>query len=184
MKKEAEKEEKNSSEKPDNQTVDTGDLNQSSSEEQMDPVKALENRIAELNDKYTRLYSDFENYKRRVAKERSELLQYASTEVMKEILPVVDDFERAIKVNATANELKSVIEGVNIIYNKFVHFLKQKGIEEMKADGETFDPELHEAITNVPAPAEDKKGKILEVVEKGYHFNGKVLRYAKVVVGS
>jgi molecular chaperone GrpE len=184
MKKEAEKEEKNGKESTENQEVNADEIKQSTSEEQLDPVKALEARIAELNDKYTRLYSDFENYKKRAAKERVDLLQYASAEMMREILPVVDDFERAVKVNATANELKSVIEGVNIIYNKFVHFLKQKGIEEMKADGASFDPDLHEAITNVPAPSDDKKGKVLEVVEKGYHFNGKVLRYAKVVVGS
>jgi molecular chaperone GrpE len=143
-----------------------------------------EQKIAELNDKYLRLYAEFDNFRKRTARERVEYLKYAGEEVFKEILPVVDDFERGLKAAENATDVAAVSEGVKLVYNKLTHILKLKGIETMDAKGKDFDPETMEAITNIPAPTPDLKGKVVDEVEKGYLLNGKVIRFAKVVVGS
>ena len=143
-----------------------------------------EQKIAELNDKYLRLYAEFDNFRKRTARERVEYLKYAGEEVFKEILPVVDDFERGLKAAESATDVAAVSEGVKLVYNKLTHILKAKGIEAMDAKGKDFDPETMEAITNIPAPTPDLKGKVVDEVEKGYLLNGKVIRFAKVVVGS
>lgn len=149
-----------------------------------DKIEEMQAKIDELNDKYLRLYSEFDNYRKRTAKEKIELFQTASENVFSSMLPVVDDFERAIKSNADITDVKIISDGVNLIYNKFKTTLSQKGLEEMKSIGEPFNTDLHEAITNVPAPSEKLKGKVIEELEKGYTLNGKVIRFAKVVIGN
>lgn len=143
-----------------------------------------EQRLAELNDKYIRLYAEFDNFRKRTAKERIDIFKYAGEEILKALLPVVDDFERGMKANENLDDIKAINEGVALIYHKFQLMLKQKGIEPMDAKGKEFDAETMEAITNIPAPSPDLKGKVVDEVEKGYLLNGKVIRYAKVVVGS
>jgi molecular chaperone GrpE len=147
-------------------------------------VEELNAKVAELNDKYLRLYSEFDNFRRRTAKEKIELIQNAGEDVFKNLLPVVDDFERAAKSNAEITDVKVITDGMNLIYNKFKNILTQKGLEEMKSIGEPFNTDLHEAITNIPAPSEDLKGKVIDELEKGYTLNGKVIRFAKVVIGN
>ena len=144
---------------------------------------SIEEKFAELNDKYLRLYADFENFKKRAAKERVDLLKYAGEEVFKKLIPVMDDFDRAIKASADATDIEIIKQGKHLIYNKFKNLLTQSGVKEMNSTGEVFDPELHDAITNIPAPSEKMKGKVVEEVEKGYYLNGKVIRHAKVIVG-
>ena len=140
-------------------------------------------KIAELNDRFLRLYAEFDNYRKRTNKEKIELISNAGESILKDMLPVMDDFERAITNNETAEDLESVKEGFHLIFNKFRQILESKGLKKMEAKGESFDSELHEAIANVPAPSEDLKGKVIDDVEKGYYLNEKVIRYAKVVVG-
>lgn len=139
-----------------------------------DKVQELGEKLAELNDKYLRLYSEYENYRKRTNQEKADLLINGSREMMKAILPVIDDFERALA--ATEDE------GVQLIYNKMLKILEQKGLKAMEVKGDKFDENLHEAITRIPAADETQKGLVVDVVEKGYYLNDKVLRYAKVVV--
>jgi molecular chaperone GrpE len=147
-------------------------------------IAELKGKVSELNDKYTRLYSEFDNYRKRTATEKREIMEAGGEDFFKSMLPVIDDFERAIKSNAEASDLKAVNDGVQLIYNKFKSTLNQKGLAEMKSIGETFNPDIHEAITNVPAPSEDMKGKVVDELEKGYTLNGKIIRFAKVVIGN
>jgi len=149
-----------------------------------DKIVEMQAKIDELNDKYLRLYSEFDNFRKRTAKEKVELIQTGGENVFKSMLPIVDDFERAIKSNADITDVKIISDGMNLIYNKFKNTLTQKGLEEMKSLGEPFNTDLHEAITNIPAPTDDLKGKVIEELEKGYTLNGKVIRFAKVVIGS
>jgi len=143
----------------------------------------LNAEIQELKDKYLRLYSEFENYRRRTAKERLELIKTASEDVMLDLISVVDDFERALKVESS--DVESLREGNLLIYNKFLKTLENKGLKPMDEPiGKEFDAETQEAITMVAAPSEDLKGKVIDVVEKGYTLGDKVIRYAKVVIGS
>lgn len=160
-------------------------------QEETQVVDDKDNQIAELkakadevNDKYLRLYSEFDNFRKRTAKEKVELMQTAGEDVFKSILPVLDDFERAIKSNNETTDVKAVTDGVNLIFNKFKSTLTHKGLSEMKTVGEVFDADVHEAITNIPAPSDDLKGKVVEELEKGYSLNGKIIRFAKVVIGS
>ena len=141
-------------------------------------------KLAELNDKYLRLYSDFDNYRRRTLKDIGEIRKNASEDMVVKLLPVLDDFERAIKTFDTTEDARALKEGVILIFNKFMTTLTGQGLEQMKTVGEPFDTDFHEAITNIPAPEPEKRGKILDEVEKGYTLNGKVIRFAKVVVGS
>ncbi len=148
-----------------------------------DKTTELQAKIDELNDRYLRLYSEFDNFRKRTAKEKIDLMKTAGEDVFKSLLPVIDDFERAVKSNADAKDVKAVNDGVNLIYNKLKSTLTQKGLEEMNAVGQLFDADIHEAITNIPAPSEDLKGKVVEELEKGYSLNGKIIRFAKVVIG-
>lgn len=152
--------------------------------EEQKQIAELQAKFNEANDKFLRLYSDFENFKKRSTKERIDLLKFAGEDLVKVILPVIDDFERAIKANQTSEDINAVKEGVQLIYNKMHTSLIQKGLEPIVCVGQEFNTDLHEAITNVPAPSDDMKGKVIEEVEKGYYYNGKVLRFAKVIVGS
>ena len=148
--------------------------------------KALEEekaKYAELNDKYLRLFSEFDNFRKRTAKEKLDLTVTASENVIKDILPVLDDFERALQ-NMEKNGNEADIQGVTLIFNKLKDTLKKKGLEEIEAMGVEFNTDEHEALTMIPAPEEDKKGKVLDVIQKGYKLNGKVIRFARVVVGN
>ncbi|MCK9422504.1 MAG: nucleotide exchange factor GrpE [Bacteroidales bacterium] len=147
--------------------------------------KDLQVQIDELNDKYLRLYSEFDNYRKRTIKEKIELSKYAASDTIEKLLPVLDDFERAIKAFDSTNQAGQALkDGVVLIFTKFLTILNQQGLEQMRTIGESFDTDFHEAITNIPAPEPDQKGKIIDEVEKGYLLNGKVIRYAKVVVGN
>lgn len=146
-------------------------------------VEELGKKLQETNDKYMRLSAEFDNYRKRTLKERMDLIKTASEKVFLDILPVMDNFERAMKAMDTATEVEPVIEGINLIYSKFSDFLKSNGLEVIETENKDFDIDLHEAITKMPAPTEDMKGKIIDCVERGYKMNEKVIRYAKVVVG-
>lgn len=166
------------------QTAEEGqDTENNESEEELTKEEELELKISELNDKYLRLYSDFDNYRKRTIKEKSDMISSAGAGVMKDLLTILDDFERAIASNEKTEDPEGLKEGFQLIYNKFKNILTSKGLEPMDSMGKTFDIEHHEAITNIPAPTEEDKGKVMDVVEKGYFLNEKVLRYAKVVVG-
>ena len=150
-----------------------------------DEVTVLKRELEESKDKYLRLYSEFDNYRRRTAKERVELIKTAGEDVLAVLIPVVDDFERA-KKSIDGQEIEaSVKEGVDLIYNKLIKVLDQKGLKAMEVEtGHEFNPELHEAVTQFPAPDESLKGKVIDVVEKGYVLGDKVIRFAKVVTGA
>jgi molecular chaperone GrpE len=158
--------------------------NKQNNEQAPEQNTSAEQILAELNDKYLRLYSDFENYKKRTLKERIDLIKTAGEDVYKNMLPVLDDFERANKANENTTDLKAINEGLKLVYQKLAGILKSNGVEDMQAVGTEFNPDLHEAITNIPAPTDDLKGKVIEVIEKGYLLNGKVIRFAKVIVGA
>jgi molecular chaperone GrpE len=142
----------------------------------------LQNELAEQKDKYLRLYSEFENFRRRTAKEKFEMIQSANEQLITALLPVVDDFDRAEK---NFDKSDKSFEGFFLISNKFKKTLEQSGVKAMPIErGSAFNPDVHEAITQIPAPEENLKGKIVDVIEKGYLLNEKVIRFAKVVVGS
>ena len=148
--------------------------------------KALEEekaKFAELNDKHLRLQAEFDNFRKRTAKEKLDLTVTASENVIKDILPVFDDFERALQ-NMEKNGNEADLQGVTLIFNKLKDTLKKKGLEEIDAMNAEFNTDEHEALTMIPAPEEDKKGKVLDVIQKGYKLNGKVIRFARVVVGN
>ena len=152
-------------------------------EETKNQLEEQKVQYAELNDKFLRLFSEFDNYKKRTAKEKVEMLGTASEGVIKDILPVFDDFERALQ-NMEKNGNEADIQGVTLIFNKLKSILKAKGLEEIEAMDAEFNTDEHEALTLIPAPDESKKNKVLDVIQKGYKLNGKVIRYARVVVGS
>ncbi len=143
----------------------------------------LQLKVDELNDKYVRLYSEFDNYRRRTSKERIDLSKTASAEVLTDLLPVLDDFERAIKSTDETQDCEAVKEGVNLIYNKFKGILEKKGVKAIESVGQVFDTDFHEAITYIPATSEDLKNKIVDELEKGYLLGDKVIRYSKVIIG-
>ncbi|MBA4240540.1 MAG: nucleotide exchange factor GrpE [Sphingobacteriaceae bacterium] len=143
-----------------------------------------EAKIAELNDKYLRLYSEFDNYRKRTIKEKSDIIRTAGEDVFKAIIPSIDDFERAIKANESVTEVEPIKEGISLIYHKLKLACTQKGLEPIESIGKPFDVDVMESITNIPAPSEDMKGKVIDEVEKGYKLGDKVIRFAKVVVGN
>jgi len=148
-----------------------------------DPLQIALDEIAALNDKHLRLFSDFENFRRRTAKERLELIQSAGSQVLRDILPVLDDLDRAIANNDKLEDIEAVREGFKLIDHKFRGVLNGQGLEPMDAVGKEFDTDHHEAVTKIPAPKKKLRGKVVDVIERGYLLNGNVLRYAKVVVG-
>ena len=147
---------------------------------ELSEAEKLQAELYELKDKYLRLYSDFDNFRKRTAKEKLEMIQSASERVIVDIIPVIDDIERAT-ANAQEGEIS---EGITLIFNKLYNTLAIKGLKPMDAKGAVFNADLHEAITQFPAPNEDDKGKVFDVVEKGYYLNDKVIRFAKVVVAN
>jgi molecular chaperone GrpE len=156
---------------------------QSVNGEESKPEENFEVKYNELNDRYLRLMAEFDNYRKRTLKEKMELTKNGGEDVLKGILPVVDNMERAIKSLETAKDMEAVKEGINLIYKKFQEFLTTKGLKEIEAQGLELDTDKHEAVTKFTAPSEDLKGKIIDVIEKGYTLNDKVIRYAKVVIG-
>lgn len=143
-------------------------------------AEKLQAELYELKDKYLRLYSDFDNFRKRTAKEKLEMIQSASERVIVDVLPVIDDMERAT-ANAQEGEIS---EGISLIFSKLSNILVTKGLKPMDAKGIVFNADIHEAITQFPAPTEEDKGKVFDVVEKGYYLNEKVIRFAKVVVAN
>ena len=146
-------------------------------------LEKAESELLELKDKHIRLQAEFDNYRKRTLKERMELLKTAGESVLIGILPVIDDFDRAVQTLDNVEEAGHLKDGVMLIYNKFQDFLKQNGVKEIEAKEQAFDTDLHEAITTFPAPTEELKGKIIDVVQKGYYLNDKVIRHSKVVIG-
>ncbi|ARS38807.1 nucleotide exchange factor GrpE [Sphingobacteriaceae bacterium GW460-11-11-14-LB5] len=144
----------------------------------------LQAEVQQLNDKYLRLYAEFDNYKRRTQKERVELLQTAGKDVIVSLLPVLDDFDRALKAMETAADVAPVKEGILLVSTKLKNTLAQKGLKDVESISQPFNTDFHEAITNIPAPSDDLKGKVIDEVEKGYTLNDNVIRFAKVVVGA
>jgi molecular chaperone GrpE len=156
---------------------------QSKTDTETDPNEQMKAELTEVQDKYIRLYSEFENYKRRTTKERSDLLRSANQETLVSLLPVMDDFERAMKsINAVEGN-EAMKTGIELVYGKLKTTLTQKGLKEMETYGKEFDVEFHEGITKIPASTEELKGKVIDTLEKGYFLNDKVIRFAKVVVG-
>lgn len=199
MTRKKEEEKKNSSENlnhhdPENNAVSLEDAT-STQEDPSIPVvydleAELQQKITELqtslsasNDKYLRLSAEFDNFRKRTLKEKMDLLRNASESVMVSFLPIVDDVERAMSAIEISDNLETTKEGITLIYNKFKDFTKQNGVLEIDANGLALDTDQHEAITKIPAPSEDLKGKIVDVVQKGYLLNDKVIRFAKVVIG-
>ncbi len=146
-------------------------------------VAELTDKLAKEKDDYIRLMAEFETFRRRSAEDRLSLTASAAADTVKGMLPVLDACERAMEMLASSAD-EAAIEGTNLIYNKLMDYLKTKGLDKIEAKGEKFDTDLHEAVTQIPAPAEDLKGKVVDVIQTGYTFNGKGLRYAKVVVGA
>ncbi|MBI4647969.1 MAG: nucleotide exchange factor GrpE [Bacteroidia bacterium] len=147
------------------------------------PQKSPEETIKEFQDKYLRLAAEFDNYRKRTLKEKMELIKTAGEDILINILPVIDDFERAQQSISSATDIEPVKQGINLIYNKFIDFLKQRGIKEIEAKEKEFNTEFHEAVTKIPVTEEALKGKIVDVIEKGYFLHDKVIRYSKVVIG-
>lgn len=143
----------------------------------------LEKKLEEANDKYTRLLAEFDNYKKRTSREKLDLIQSAGKEVIGKLLPVLDDFDRAMASMENAQDAESVKQGIELVHTKLRKTLEQQGLRAMEVIGEPFDSEFQEAITTIPAPSDDLKNKVIDVVEKGYLLNDKVIRFAKVVIG-
>jgi molecular chaperone GrpE len=169
---------------------DTQEANTEAAEEkeevapELSAEEKLQQENAALNDKYLRLFAEFDNYKRRTQKERVELLQTAGKDVIVSLLDVLDDFDRANKATENATEVEAIREGIKLVHHKLKNTLAQKGLKEIESINTVFDTDFHEAITKIPAPNEEMKGKVMDELEKGYTLNDKVIRFAKVVVGS
>lgn len=146
-------------------------------------IEELKKELEETKDKHLRLFAEFENFKKRNIRERLELMNTAAQDTITKILPVLDDFDRAKKSSDDETSPEKFSEGVELVYNKLYSILYAKGLEAMESTGELFDPELHEAITEIPVEEEKQKGRIIDTVEKGYKLNDKIIRFAKVVVG-
>ena len=190
VKKEEQDNTDNLSEKEENTDTKKKGFFSKKKDKEKDRVQELEKEIeqmkaekAELNDRFLRLFSEFDNYKKRVSKEKLDLIATASEKVLVSLLPVIDDFERAIAANEKAENIDSIKVGFTLIYNKLIQMMKRFDVEEIQAKGEEFNTDFHEAVTHFPAQKEEDKGKVIDVTEKGYKLKDKVIRYAKVVVG-
>jgi len=146
-------------------------------------VKAAEEKLAEMQDKYVRLSAEFDNYRKRTLREKMDLSKYAGENLFLGIIPLMDDFERALRHMNTASDCVAMKDGIDIIYGKFSDFLKQNGVKEIDSLNSNFNVDLHEAVAKVPVDDPEKKGKVIDVIEKGYYLQDKVLRFSKVVIG-
>lgn len=170
--------------------VDNTEVSEENVEEEISEIDALRNQLAEAKEtiekekkEYLFLMAEFDNYRKRTTKEKSDIIRNAAESAMKGILPIVDDFERGIEANKEAADIEAVKEGMILIYNKFIKYLEQNGVKAAESTGKPFDPDTQEAIALVPVPDEEMKGKVIDTPTKGYTINDKVLRHAKVVVG-
>ncbi|MFB6317341.1 nucleotide exchange factor GrpE [Saccharicrinis sp. FJH54] len=152
-------------------------------EEKADDLTLVKRAYEELNDKHLRLQAEFDNYRKRTLREKMELTKSAGESILVSLLPVIDDFERAQQMLHDAADIESVRQGFELIYSKFVSFLNQNGVKPIETTEKEFDTDLHEAVTKIPAPKEELKGKVVDCIQKGYLLNDKVIRYSKVVIG-
>ena len=181
-KEEAQPSEKCATEKAEAQEADTKETEKKAEEEkQEDPLEKANKEIADLKDKYLRTLAEFDNYKKRTLKEKAELILNGSEKTVKAVLPVLDDFERALQDKS--EDPKAIKEGVQMIFNKFVKALQSLGVKKIDTDGKDFDTDFHEAVAMVPGMGDEKKGKVIDCVQTGYTLNDKVIRHAKVAVG-
>ncbi|NOU60479.1 nucleotide exchange factor GrpE [Marinifilum caeruleilacunae] len=155
----------------------------SAKEKKADELEELGLKLQDINDKYMRLSAEFDNYRKRTLKEKMDLTKSAGEKILVNVLPVMDNFERALQSIDDAKDVEALKEGVHLIYNNFKEFISQNGVKEIEAINKEFDTDIHEAITKIPAPSDDLKGKVVDCVEKGYTLNEKVIRFSKVVVG-
>ncbi len=153
-------------------------------EEEVSEVEKLQAELDELKEKHLRLHSEFDNFRKRTNKEKANLIITAGEKILVKILPVVDDFDRAEKSNVEVDDAEKIKEGYSLIHDKFVKILEAEGLKAINATGEEFDSDLHEALTQIPSPSEDMKGKVIDEIEKGYYLGEKVIRFSKVVVGA
>ncbi|WP_297089535.1 nucleotide exchange factor GrpE [uncultured Draconibacterium sp.] len=160
-----------------------GKKKKSKKDKKEEQLEELGQKLQEIQDKHLRLQAEFDNFRRRTLKEKADLIKSGGETVLVNILPVVDDFERALDSMKELAEDDAGKQGTILIYNKFQEFLKQNNVKEIEAQNEDFDVDLHEAITKIPAPNEELKGKVVDVIQKGYCLNEKVIRFAKVVIG-
>lgn len=177
-----EQQQQSTNESGDENTAET-DAETGEGENEEDPLAQKQAEYQELYDKHLRLYSEFENFRRRSRKDVADAKEKGRSEIVLTILPVIDDFERALDSINESTESQEVYDGVELIYNKFKNLLNEQGLEEMQPKGQPFDPEYHEAMTKTQAPSKEEKGKVVDVVEKGYMLNDRIVRHAKVVVG-
>lgn len=164
----------------------TNEANEQEQPVEMTPeerIASLEAQLEKEKKEYVFLMAEFDNFRKRTLKDKAEIIKNGAESAMRNILPIIDDFDRALQATATSEDVAAVREGVELIYNKFIKYLESNGVKEMTTTGETFDADIHEAVTTFPAPSEEMKGKIIDTVQKGYSINDKVLRHAKVVVG-
>lgn len=181
----SQEQEVNQEENISNTNTEESQVEQSSGGPELSKEEKLQLEVDELKDKYLRLYSEFENYRRRTSKEKIDLIKTASEELMRDILPVIDDFERAFKASENEEDGAKVREGNQLVFHKLVKILENKGVKAMdNLIGKPFDADTQEAITQIPSPTEDLKGKVIDVVENGYTLGDKVIRFAKVVTGA
>ncbi len=152
-------------------------------ERQESPEAALIEKIREQEDRYLRLAAEFDNYRKRTLREKADLTKHAGADLISDLLPVIDDLDRAVEAMEDTRDAAAIKKGIELIHGKFRDFLTSKGVKEIRAAGSEFDTDYHEAVTKIPAPAKKYKGKIVDVIEKGYLMNDRVIRYAKVVVG-
>lgn len=155
----------------------------SAKEKKADEIEELGTKLQDISDKYMRLSAEFDNYRKRTLKEKMELTKSAGEKILVNVLPVMDNFERALQSMDDAKDVEALKEGVQLIYSNFKDFISQNGVKEIEAVNQDFDTDIHEAITKIPAPSDELKGKVVDCVEKGYTLNEKVIRFSKVVVG-
>jgi molecular chaperone GrpE len=170
---------------PDSEGADAEGTNKvaGSADKVLSDVKTSEEKLAEMQDKYIRLSAEFDNYRKRTLREKMDLSKYAAEDLFRNIIPLMDDFDRALAHMDTATDCAAMKDGIDLIYNKFSAFFKQNGIKEIESMNIGFNVDLHEAIAKIPVEEEEKKGKVVDVVQKGYYMYDKVLRHSKVVVG-
>lgn len=152
-------------------------------EQDIDEEEDLQSKYDELNNSYLRLHAEFDNYRKRTLREKMEIIKTGGEKVLTEMIPLIDDFERALETVQNADDKEAIVEGMELIYSKFISFLNQNGVKEIEAIGETFDADKFEAITTIPAQDESEKDIVLDCIQKGYILNEKVLRFPKVIVG-
>lgn len=161
----------------------SGNSEDSVSDNIIKEVRAVEEKLAEMQDKYIRLSAEFDNYRKRTLREKMDMSKYAGEDLLLKIIPIMDDFERALAHMDTATDCAAMKNGIDLIYSKFGEFLKQNGIKEIESMNSSFNVDLHEAVAKMPVNEDNKKGAVVDVVQKGYYLQDKVLRFAKVVVG-